>query len=48
MEILNFLKKSSLPMNLLCERVKMFEKRSKTECRTVIRETRRSPHLSRP
>ncbi len=34
MEILNFLKKNSLPMNLLCERVKMFEKRSNTVWRT--------------
>ena len=48
MEILNFLKKNSLPMNLLCERVKMFEKRPTLCGGRVIRETRRSPHLSRP
>ena len=32
MEILDFLKKDFLPMNLMCDRVEMFEERSYTMC----------------
>jgi hypothetical protein len=34
LEILNFLEKDFLPMNLLCERVEMREEQSDTVCRT--------------